>query len=423
MIRWRGIFLSLLIVYLPVQLVAQPVIANGPDYTASNFRVTIFATNLKFPTSMLRLSDGSILVCINTPPTGGNFFQSTGKLVRLVDTNGNGIADNAGTTIYSGMPGVLTSLKQAGNLIFVTSAKRGYERIIILRKGSLPSSTLTVIGRIKFAFPSDWEHTTYALAVRNTPGVSNSFDVFFNIGSRANSSATSTTVAVSGLIGGSVRGESIYKVTVKDLGTSVSVSGLTQIAKGVRNAAGMLFSNAGNFVFEDNGADTADERAEPLSADELNQISAANIGGTVEHFGFPSDYIEYRTGIRKGTGGIQPLVAFQPIPNPSTGSESEGPVELALVPSRFPASLRPGVFIGFHGKKSEMGLANEENPVVHFHLTKKTYFHFIRNQETGIGHPNWVLSTSNSLFISDVSTVGTFNQGDTGVIYQIKSLL
>ena len=91
--RWFLLVLSALIISHANRTFAQPVIRNGPDYSASNFRVTTFAKTLRFPTSMQQLSDNSILVAVNNP-TGGSFFQSTGQLIRLVDANQNGIADS-----------------------------------------------------------------------------------------------------------------------------------------------------------------------------------------------------------------------------------------------------------------------------------------------------------------------------------------
>jgi hypothetical protein len=40
--------------------------------------------------------------------------------------------------------------------------------------------------------------------------------------------------------------------------------------------------------FADNGIDGLDNPDEPLSADELDRIPAADIGGAVEHIGFPA---------------------------------------------------------------------------------------------------------------------------------------
>ncbi len=70
------------------------------------------------------------------------------------------------------------------------------------------------------------------------------------------------------------------------------------------------------------------------------------------------------------------------------------------------------------------GIPNEENPVVYVDLTTTNYFQFIGNDEPGIGHLDGLLPTDDSLFLADLTATGDTNAGgDTGAIYQIKSLL
>ena len=173
--------------------------------------------------------------------------------------------------------------------------------------------------------------------------------------------------------------------------------------------------------FQDNGIDGLSDGNEPLSADELNRITAANIGVGVPDFGFSDNYTQYRTGTVVGGAGVQPLVAFQPIPNPQTGSESEGAAQIAIAPSSFPSAVNNGVFVGFHGKFFAGGIANEENPLVYYDLESGEYFHFISNNEPNISHPNGVLAAGDSLFVSDMGAFLTNNPN--GAIYQIKSLV
>lgn len=139
----------------------------------------------------------------------------------------------------------------------------------------------------------------------------------------------------------------------------------------------------------------------------------------VPDFGFPGDYIEYRTSQRVGSGGVQPLVAFQPLPTPN-GSESEGSAGVAFAPTGFPAGLTNGIFVGFHGQSSLAGGANDENPVVFYDLGTGEYFHFIENRQASVGHLDTFLSTSDSLFVADLSSTGGFGSSGTGVIYQVQ---
>jgi glucose/arabinose dehydrogenase len=392
---------------------------------ASKFRVTVFAQGLNYPTSMQQLSDGSILVG-TSDPVAGNFFNSTGTLRRLVDANGDGVADNPnGTVLYSGLPGTVTSVRQAGDLLFVTSAQPGNEQITVLRAGAQPADAYTSVGDIRFNFSSGWAHTSYALAVRDTPGSPGDHDVFFNVGSKVNAATTTDTVPVSGLVSGTLNADSIYKFTVHDGGGTPTFSGLAQVATGLRNAAGMAFQpGTGDLYFQDNGIDGLTDPNKPLSVDELNRLHAAAIGGPVQDFGFAHDYITYGTGVRVGSGAVQPLATFQP--DPMTGSEKTGATELAFTPAGFVAAgMDPGVFIGFHGTFNAGGLANEKNPVVYYDLTTGQYYDFISNNEPTIGHIDGLLATGDSLFLSDLTSTGSlFFPGDQGqgAIYQIQAI-
>src|SRR5688572_15955725 len=106
----------------------------GCGAVAADFRVTTFATGLNFPYGMERLADGSLIVATSVPKTStSGYFATTGELRRFVDSNADGIADDAGTVVYTGLPGALTAVRRAGTLLFVTSAAAG---ITVLRTGA-----------------------------------------------------------------------------------------------------------------------------------------------------------------------------------------------------------------------------------------------------------------------------------------------
>lgn len=403
---------------------ADPIKVGGdPRVNPADFRVTTFAAGLNFPTGMQQLGDGSILAATSNPTPGGSFFSSTGALLRLRDSNGDGVADvQTDLTPLAGLPGTITTIRRAGDLLFATHASGTSPKISVMRRGASAADRYSLLGSINFSFPAGWWHETYSQAVRPTPGQPGNHDLLFNIGSQHNVDPSTGTPSSTGLLSATYNPDAIYKVTVQDNGTTIGFSNLTQLATGLRNSAGIAFHpTTGDLYFQDNGIDGAEGGNEPLSADELNSIAAANIGSGVPNFGFPNDYIEYRTGERVGSGAVQPLVTFQPIPDPQTGSESEGPNEIAFAPASFPAGLNNGVFIGFHGKGNLTGLANEENPVVYYDLASGEYFHFISNDEPDLGHPDGLLSTANALFISDLANGSlsgpTFG---TGAIYQIQ---
>lgn len=386
---------------------------------ASHFQVTTFATGLNFPKSVQTLSDGSLLVgTTNTP--NGNFFssQATGSLLRLVDSNNDGQADGPPQVLYSGIPGGLQSVRQAGDLVFVSNGTA----ITVLRAGATPDAPLTLAGSINLAYPAGWEHTTSGMAVREVAGQPGNYELYFNVGSQNNATASTSSVTASGLASGSLNGDSIYRVIVHDGGGTPTVTDLTQIAAGLRNASGITFNPTnGDLLFVDNGIDGLVDVTEPFSTDELNRIAAAQIGGAVENFGFPNDYIPYRTG-GQGVPGDNPLVAFQPLPNPLNGSESEGPAEIAFTPDSFKSILGEGVFVGFHGQFNLGGVANEENPLVYYNLATDSYFHFIENDQL-VGHLDGLWATHDALFLADFSTTGSVNRGNgLGAIYLIRAL-
>jgi len=426
--RPLGLWVTILLATLFAQASSEgaPFTLRGPGVNASDFRVTPFATNLSYPLGMARLTDGSLLVAVNQGPS---FFSAPGRIVRLVDADQDGVADAPPALLYSGLPAGQTSLRRGGNLLFVTGQGSG-KPIIVLRVGATPDAALSYAGQININYPGSWYHPHSALYIHDVPGTTNMFDLFFQLGSQhnydpttANASISSTNI--SGAIG-AIFGDSIYRLTIIDRGASVSASNLTQIARGLRNAAGFVFHpETGDFYLQDNGIDGLIDANEPMSADELNVIRAADLGtGAVEYFGFPTNYIEYRTGRNVGGLGVQPLVAFQPLPNPTTGNESEGPNDIVFAPPGFPPGLNNGIFVSFHGKFGGGGLDNEENPLVYVDLATTNYFHFIEGHQVNVGHLDGLLATGDSLFVADLATNGSLSSGSgLGVIYQIKSLV
>lgn len=402
---------------------AQPFTVQGPGVNPNDFRVTTFASGLSFPLGMAELSDGSLLVTI---VQNSSFSSGTnpGRLVRLTDTNSNGIADNAGTILYSNLSPSLTAVRVMDNLVFVMGRPHP---ITVLRQGATPASPLTLAGRLLFTYPSGWNmHQHSELLVRKTPSFTNRYDLFFQIGAEVNNAATTRTASLTNEnipgASGTLAGDAIHCVTIIDHGATLAATNLTQIASGTRNAAGFTFHPVtGDFYFEDNGIDGG---TEAFSADELNVITRTNLGGAIEYFGFPTNYYSYRTNAFIGGAGLPALAVFQPIPNAFTGRESEGPNQIAYAPPGFPNGLNSGVFIGFHGKYSSAGVANEENPVIYADPATGSYFHFIANQLPGIGHLDGLLATRDSLFVADLVTTGNPSSGlNAGAIYQIKSLV
>jgi glucose/arabinose dehydrogenase len=393
-------------------------VGGDPIVVPGDYEVTTFASGLDYPFGLAVLQDGSLMAAINPGPS---FWSASGEILRLEDADDDGVADGPGTTLYSSFPGFLVSLRRIEDLVFASVSVSGLaSSIYILRQGPTPASSLTLEGSIDLTFPDFWNHSTFNLAVRDAPSQPSKYELYFNIGSDVNFAASSGTVSVSGLVSGAANPDSLYRVIVDDSGGSLVVANLLQIASGLRNAFGCAFDPAtGDLYLQDNGIDGLVDVNEPLSADELNRIPAADIGGAVEDFGFPGRYTEYRTGNTIGAGGIDPVVAYQPVPPPN-GAESEGPVDVVFAPPLFPVGLREGVFVGFHGRFSSGGVNNEENPLVYTDIGSGNHFHFIANTEPGIGHPNTLAATGDRLYLADMAASGGFSAPGTGSVYRIR---
>ncbi len=427
--------------WIAVLIGAAPraVLAGAPSLNAAaginpaNFRYTAFATGLNFPVGVQSLSDGSLLVGTSNPVGNSGVYGSTGSLVRFVDANHDGVADNpAGTVVYNGLPGTLTSLQQAGNLLVVTSG--GISPSITFLRMSSPTS-YSLLGTENLSFPiqsngQSWEHTTYAAAVQPTAGLPGSYDLFFNIGSQADNVTTpaSTTVSASGLFTATLHGDSIYRVRISG-GASPAFSAVTQIASGLRNAAGIAFQpGTGDLYFNDNGIDngagnpTYTNTGKEYSADKINKITANQLGSTIPDFGFAHDVILESDGSRVGDGtGVQPLQTFRALPN---STQSEGPSQIAFAPSSFPDGLNGGIFVSFHGGPF-VGAANAQNPLVYYDPATNDYFHFIEAGQAGLGHIDGLLSTSDALFMSDLNTSGSLYDSSgagSGAIYELVAV-
>jgi glucose/arabinose dehydrogenase len=403
---------------------AVPFTIQGPGVNTNNFRITTFATGLDFPLGMATLSDGSLLVAVSH---GVNFYSSTGAVIRLTDTNNDGIADGPGTAVYTNLPGSQTALSVAGNLVLVTGQG---QPITILRAGASPTNSLTLVGQIIINYPNPaWEHKNSALDIRKTFGQTNSYDLLFQVGSESNFAATTHTVILTNNnipgANATLAGDSAYLLTITDNGTSVTAANIAHLGTGLRNAAGFAFNPAtGDLYLQDNGIDGLTNINLPFSADELNFIARTNVAVVTEFFGFPTNYTAYRTGTVVGGAGVQPLFTFQPVPNMPTGHESTGVNNLLFAPTGFPDGLNSGLFLGFHGSFSAGGTNNAKNPVIYADPATTNYFHFIEGQQAGVGHLDGLMTTRDSLFIADLVTNGDVGNGaGAGVIYQIKSLV
>ncbi len=385
-------------------------IGGDPRVDPTAYRVTLFADDLDFPLGMVELSDGSLLVGENRESfPGSSLLNSNGELVRLVDADRDGVADGPGQALASGLEAI-TSVRTAGDLVFVATGAIGSPRIEVLRLGPTPADPLTALGSLDFTLPLPWSHLTLSLTARVRPGVPGELEVFFNLGSRADTVASTDLVAVSGLWAGSLAPDSLYRVRFDGTGTSPAVVGVDRIASGLRNAFGHAFSPVtGDLFLQDNGMDA------PKSADELNVVAASAIGGAVESFGFPTRYVSYPGGTVVGSGGIAPFVSFLPL---AGGAGSLGAGGIAFSPPRFGA-LNLGLFVAFHGS-GNVGPANTTNPLVWVNPFTGEFFHFVAAGQPGVGHLDSLLATDDTLYAADLTNAVGLGTYGSGAIYAIR---
>jgi len=394
-------------------------IGGDSSIVADDFRITSFADSLNFPVGMILLDDNSVLVAVTND--GPFFGSSSGSFVQLQDLDNDGIADIKNVLVDDVPIGRLSALDRQGNIIVTTGQA---ENILIYHFNNETNKDFKNIGIITLSDQS-WFHPNSTILLRKTPDIHNSYDVFIPLGSNSNFEQTTETAWLSSNFGisGVLAADAIHKISfIIDGDSIISGTNPVQIASGLRNPAGLaVHPQTGDLYFQDNGIDGVVDANEPTSADEINYIPFAAIGGEVENFGFPDSYIEYRTNEFVGSQGISPLVGFQPWPDMQSGSESEGPNEIAFAPPDFPADLNKGLFVGFHGKWALGGLSNEENPFLYANTENGEYFHFIDNDQN-VGHLDGILAADNKLYISDIAPGGGFdNRNDfTGKIYLVE---
>ncbi len=403
-------------------------LGSDPRIDPSRFQITEFASGVPYPTSMVELSDGSILAATNAL---GSYVASDGKLLRLVDQDGDGRADDIAPVaivrrvggsrlpVYVDLPGAVVQMRRASGLLVLTARQQMRTQIVVLREPPIPGDPYTWLGAVRLEFPEDHLHDTYAIALRSGPA-EGSTEVYFNVGSGLNAEADTTRIEAAGLVDADLVTGSVYGMTLVDDGRRVEVTDLRLIATGLRNAAALAFHpTTGDLYLQDNGMERDDDIDEPVNADELNVIAADRLGVEVPDFGYPDQYVAYRTGERVGTTAEMPIVAFQPIGT----SEAQGAAEFTFAPAGFPPPFDEGILIGFHGTYQEGGLANDENPVLWVDPDTAAVLEFIPNDAPQIGHPDSLLATHDSLYVADLSPAGPISGGSAdGVIYRIAAL-
>lgn len=408
-----------LLITLALLLVMGPAVAQEPLPLEPELELqaTVFASDLAFPAGMAVLRDGSLLVGTSVS-TGNGYYDSVGEIVRLVDGDGDGAADQPYETVATGLPGSITALALAGDLLFVTSTAPGNETISALRLTDDFSGAYLPAGTIDFRFISAL-HSTYGLVARPNPDDPAAWDLVFNIGANGNDQGSTRPVKLTGLIEASLPDSAVYLTTVQDEGETVTLSEPLAVATGIRNTSAMAFDPAtGDLWIGENGIDGLVDPFVSFSADELDVVPAEAVASETLDFGFPDTYIDYATGQVVGATGVAPFVVFLPL----DGSESEGISSLAFAPLAFPDALQNGVFAGFHGQFDLVGIENEENPLLWVSAETGEKVTVVGNDVATVGHIDTLAASADALYVADLCADGYLWQTEPcGVVYRVTA--
>jgi glucose/arabinose dehydrogenase len=398
-----------LLIAMPLVGSAQEAVVLSDDPRAEGLTMTRVASELNFPMGMVELPDESILVA-TSPSDSGNFYASTGALVRLADSDGDGTLDDH-RVLADGLPGSLVAIARMGDLIAVTSAEIGEEAIMFFRRGERWREALLPVEQIQFNFIGAI-HQSYALAVRPHGDEDGAWDLVFNTGAAGNDTA-GPNVRLTGIISGVIEPASLYMITIRVDGRAVEFGEPVQIASGLRNGTTLAFEpNSGDLWIGENGIDGIENPIVSFSADELDVIPADQIGQEVIDFGFPDSYVDYATG--ELVGKVEPAVAFLPL----AGSEAEGVAGIAFAPESLGPGLAGGILAGFHGQFDLTGVANEENPVRWVDIETGEQLDLVSNDSTAIGHLDSMVAIEDGVYLADFcnASMTTATIG-CGVIY------
>ncbi len=391
---------------------AQDVPTLSDEATTSGLELVEVATDLPFPMGMIALDDGSLLVA-TSPSESGNFYDSDGEILRLIDSDDDGVFDSR-IAAASGLPGSLVALAMFDELVIVTSAESGSESLIFLEMGETADDPLSEITRFSFEFGGAL-HQSYGLAVRQIPDSDDSFDVVFNVGAAGNDTA-GPIVPLSGPISADLNPASIYLITVTRTRDSLSFDAPIQLASGLRNASALLFEpDSGDLLIGENGIDGFENPIVAFSADEINLIPADQIGSEVIDFGFPDAYTDSATRVEVGDESA--LVTFLPI----DGDEAEGIAGIALLPDSFPESFAGMLIAGFHGQFDLIGVENEENPVRMIDLASGDQSDLIVNSSPDVGHVDSMVATEDAVYLADFCSGSLTSSTGCGIIYLLTT--
>jgi len=385
-------------------LEAGPLLISSPGGGAATLTMTTFASGLNYPIGMAVVAPGQVIVGTTTPDaalsgTALGYLRGSGQLMKLTDANFDGVADGPGVVVFSGLPGAVTDVKTAGVLLAAATTGEGGPHAEVADVSLLAPSGggFTNLGSLHLTYPR--ENYNINLATAPVPGQPTQSYLYFHVAAGTDDAQAGPAIGLSGLATGSLQGGSVYRVIVDSANPGNPVSGLTQIAYGIRNSGGMTVDSAGRLLFTDNGYENGPTL---VSADELNILQAAQLGGPAVDMGYPSNYIDYSTGLPVAANGQNSAVAF-------TGAQQRlGIAGVVEGPTGFPADLSDGYFVSFHGNFFQTGVGNQWNPVVFYTPATDSFFDFLLPGQAGLGSIDSLAASPGWLYMADLAADSPF---------------
>jgi hypothetical protein len=123
------------------------------------------------------------------------------SLVRLVDTDSDGVANLRQNLVSDVAGGRLTSVRRTGNLIAVMG-QGATGPISFYRLGASLSDPLVYAGQLDLTYSiSTWSHKATSLLFREVSGHVGQYELYFQVGSERNFTKSTRTVELTATLG------------------------------------------------------------------------------------------------------------------------------------------------------------------------------------------------------------------------------
>lgn len=385
---------------------ALPALPAGADPVGPRFSVERFAGggDLSFVTSLAFDARGVLFA------GEANLFTGTGRVLRLPDADGDGLAD--GVQVHADGLGQVTGLAFLplnGGARRADAPAQGPKRTLLerIRRGEMQGRPM---GLVVSHFTPGGSGTISILEDRDGDGVAESRrDIVTGLPSDGQNGNQQPAVGADGRIyfgqgartnagvpaggGPADAPENGCVLSVRPDGTDLAI-----VACGLRNAFDLAFTPEGELFATDNGPDASGPAPVTGAPDELNSIVTGEHYGWPSHFGFPPE----------GTGSIGPVATF------TEGSSTDG---LALV--------TPGTLCGNEGDLLAAQFGSFTNPAIGRQLVlidfRAPHAITVEPLATGFGRPlDVVLGPEGDVWVADFSNA--FFSPATAAVWRLRLL-